>query len=351
MVEVDEHGTQVVHVPLAEHDKVIETFLADRLDESLDERHRIRRADRGLLDAQTSGFERLVESRGELGVIVMHYNVGTKVRLLHVPEKCFGLLLNPGLVRKIRGRRQEHAPRFHVQEHQYEQIADSLRREHALGEEVALPECGCMNLQEFVPGAEPALRAWIVAVRLQDVFHCVPGHGSNVEFPELAEDAGKSPSVLSGQLQDDGPDVGGRGAASALRRAPFSRSAILSDPAADRVGMDDRRQLVERASQLGSESRQPVALLRRDVHNPRQLAPQDLVLNLEVADVPGELLLCGAGNEEQQRSVNVAHGTVRWKSGADREMALFLHPAVPRKMVRRRNPSRPGDASQRSLCC
>src|SRR5436190_9697364 len=55
--------------------------------------------------------------------------------------------------------------------------------------------------------------------------------------------------------------------------------------------------------QLGGKPDQSVPLLNREGHHPRQLAPQDLVLDLEVRDLPSQLLLSGTGNDEQQRPV------------------------------------------------
>ena len=72
--------------------------------------------------------------------------------------------------------------------------------------------------------------------------------------------------------------------------------------------MNNRDQLVQHLGrQVASELDQAVAFLGRHRHPGGQLAPQDLVLNFEVTDVPGKLLLRGADEQQQQRTVDVPH--------------------------------------------
>ena len=57
-----------------------------------------------------------------------------------------------------------------------------------------------------------------------------------------------------------------------------------------------------------------------------QLAPQDFVLDLEVADLPRQLFLGCAGDQQQQGLKEVLHRgrlTERWKTG----VIYYLHPA------------------------
>ena len=89
--------------------------------------------------------------------------------------------------------------------------------------------------------------------------------------------------------------------------------------------MDYRDDLVQCTAELGGEADQPVLFLLGDRHPRRQLAPQDLVLNLEVTDLPGEFLLCRAGDNEQQRTVDVPHGSILRKLKHHKEMTSFSH--------------------------
>jgi hypothetical protein len=50
-----------------------------------------------------------------------------------------------------------------------------------------------------------------------------------------------------------------------------------------------------------------------------------LVLNLEVTDLPGKLLLRRAGDDKQQRSVNVPHGVNLRKLKHHKELTSFSH--------------------------
>jgi hypothetical protein len=89
--------------------------------------------------------------------------------------------------------------------------------------------------------------------------------------------------------------------------------------------MDDRDDLVQRPTELGGEPDEPILLLLGDRHSRRQLAPQDFVLNLEVTDLPSEFLLCRAGNDQQQRPVDVPHGVNLRKLKHHKKMASFSH--------------------------
>jgi len=71
--------------------------------------------------------------------------------------------------------------------------------------------------------------------------------------------------------------------------------------------VNDRHQFVDRRSELGSKLRQPVLLFLGYGDPGRQLTPQDFVLDLEVADLPGQLFLGRAGDQQQQGLKQVLH--------------------------------------------
>lgn len=71
--------------------------------------------------------------------------------------------------------------------------------------------------------------------------------------------------------------------------------------------MHNRHQFVDRRSKLGGELRQPVLLLLSHGHPGRQLAPQDFVLDLELAHLPGQFLLGRARDQQQQGLKQVLH--------------------------------------------
>ena len=107
----------------AKDDEVVQAFLLHGLDESLDEGHRVRRAVRRLLNSQVGVLQRLVEVLGELAVPVVHHDVRFQATSLDVLHESLGLLSNPDFARLERGRRDEHAAAFHVQEDEHEDVA------------------------------------------------------------------------------------------------------------------------------------------------------------------------------------------------------------------------------------
>jgi len=59
-----------------------------------------------------------------------------------------------------------------------------------------------------------------------------------------------------------------------------------------------------------------------------QLRPQNLVFDLEVADLRGQLFLGGSGDQQQQAVVQILHRDILPKSLISQEMTSFLHPAA-----------------------
>ena len=92
--------------------------------------------------------------------------------------------------------------------------------------------------------------------------------------------------------------------------------------------MHNRDQFAQRFAQPGSKPHQPAALLRGDRDSRRQLAPQDLVLNLQVRDLPGKLFLRGTGNQEEQLRVDVPHRGCRRKLLSSMGLTSFWHPGA-----------------------
>jgi hypothetical protein len=71
-----------------------------------------------------------------------------------------------------------------------------------------------VDLDELIPRAMSALRPGIVAVLLKDVLDRVPRDGADVQFSQLAEDAGVAPVIGLRELED-------QLAGCALIRPPF----------------------------------------------------------------------------------------------------------------------------------
>ena len=59
----------------------------------------------------------------------------------------------------------------------------------------------------------------------------------------------------------------------------------------------------------------------------RWSCPEDLVLDLQVLELPGQFSMGRTGNEKQERLVNVGHRTRVRKMMLSMVMAIFSHPA------------------------
>ena len=87
------------------------------------------------------------------------------------------------------------------------------------------------------------------------------------------------------------------------RISSFSdRVPIFLNPLQKRSGRDDARELMQGFPQLGAKPERPLPLLGRDRDPGRQLAPQKLVLNLHIADLPSQFVLPLTGDDQQQRA-------------------------------------------------
>ena len=238
MIVLDEFAAQVIHVPLAEHDKMVEAFLLDRLDEPLDEGHGVRRPDRRESNLDARFPERRVETGRKLAVPVVHQDLDAELFGLRLPAKRCGLLFHPSAVRVKRRWRDENSSAADVQENEHKQVSKPFGREDLLRKEAALPERGGVNLQELIPSPGPAPRPRVKTMLLQDVLDRVPRDGFDTELLQLAKDAGVAPTRFPGQFQDQFADGHGR-AAPARRRGPPASFSLFSDPTPQRVGMDN----------------------------------------------------------------------------------------------------------------
>lgn len=208
-------------------------------------------------------------------------------------------------------------------------ITEPLRRHDPLGDEIALPERSCMDLDEFVPGAVSSLRAGIVPVLLENVLDRVPGNGADVQLPQLAENTGVTPVVGLRQLEDQLADLLAGSTATDLATGAFRRLAVLTNPTAQRTRVDDRDKLVESAAQLRAQPDQPAPLGRLHEHARRQAATENLVLRLEVGHVASEFLLRRSSQNQQKRSLDVPHTQNPGNLASDLGLAPFLHTSRP----------------------
>ena len=173
-----------------------------------------------------------------------------------------------------------------------------------------MPQTGRMSADELVPGAATSRGARIEPIILEDVPDRAFGYRPNPQLPEFAHNPGIAPGIFFGQLDDQLADLLNSAPPSALRNwnplpsGPF----VLSNPAQKGTRCDNGDELIDGFAELGSESQQPLSLLGRISDTRWELAPQDFILNLQVADLPSQFLLGTAGNHEQKRAKYRGHG-------------------------------------------
>ena len=164
---------------------------------------------------------------------------------------------------------------------------------------------------------------------LEDVANRAFGNGTDPQFPELADNPGIAPGVFLGQPNYQSSNLFACATSSTFcsRDAFLSISLFLSNPPQKGAGRDDRHDLVKGLAELGSEFQQPLPYFGRDRNARRELATQDFVLNLQIADLSSQFFLVSTGNYEQQRAEDRDHRC--WRAEAQsifgpREGAILI---------------------------
>lgn len=303
----------------AEEDKVIEHLPADRAQEPLDKGLAVRRA-LGTADAfDVMPLQNSVEFVMELRVLVMlneaHFQAGASSLLRKGP--C--LLEDPDFFGMQSRRREDHSPSLNVQEHEEVGIPNPLPRKHLLSQEVSLPQGVSVPLEELIPGAASPLRTRLQPLGLEDVPDRRLADRVDAELLEFPDDSGIAPVVLFSHADDELADlfVGTPSSPASLGSLLF-----LSDPAQESSWGHDRHQLIKGLTELGAELHQTLPLVLGDRDPGGQLASEDFVLDFQVTDLPRQLFLRGAGDDEHQRAVDREHGR---KGLWLKETTSFLH--------------------------
>jgi hypothetical protein len=115
-------------------------------------------------------------------------------------------------------------------------------------------------------------------------------------------------SYALGKFEDQLADrLCGRPATS-LRGNKLVTPTPFPNAATQRARVDDSDNLAQCLAKFSGEANESDRFLFVDRYPRRQLAPQDLVVNLELADLTSEFLVRCARNNAQQRLVNISHG-------------------------------------------
>jgi hypothetical protein len=326
VIMIDRFSDQIIQVLFAEDIEVIQNLGLERLDDTLDIGYNVRGTNGGLLDLGACFREFRIEARRELTVPVMHQNLNTELGLLRESEHRRGLLLNPRIVRVVRAGRDVNSPRSDVNEYEDKYLANAQSGDDAFREEVALPECGGVNLDELVPRTHAPFGTWVESVFTQDVSNGASANNTDTQFLQLAQNACEAPSVFAGHFEDQTTDVN-PGSRPAFLPSIHRRSPALTNPATERVRMDDGDQLIQGFTQFGTKSNEPISFVRSQSDPRGQFVSQDPVLNLQVADMPGEIFVGRGRKNQQESSIDVAHRGNLIKCSRGNRLASFLHTA------------------------
>jgi hypothetical protein len=329
VVIVDRFAEQVIRVLFPEDVEVIQNLGFERLDDPLNVGYNVWGTDGGLLDLGTRVREFGVETRSELAVPIMHHDFNAQLGLPGEPKHGVGLLLGPGIVRVLRAGRDVDSPRFDVNKYEHKHLANSQASNDSLREKVAFPERGSMDLDELVPRTDAPFRTRVESVFPQDVANGASANNTDAQFLQLAQNASEAPAILAGHFQVQPPKID-PGSGPTFFPPCHRQSPALANPAAKRVGVNDRDELIHGLAQLRTKANQPVPFVRSERNSGRQLISQDSILDLQVADMPSQFFLGRSGKYQEKPSVDVTHRGNFIKCSRGNGLASFLHTARTR---------------------
>jgi hypothetical protein len=99
-----------VHVLVAEYDKMVQAFLLNRLNESLDVGNRIRRSNGGTMRLNLCLFEHFQKWFRVLAIVIVHHYYAWQLLVFSVLDERFGLLDHPRLVWLVSRRSEVNLP-------------------------------------------------------------------------------------------------------------------------------------------------------------------------------------------------------------------------------------------------
>ena len=178
-----------------------------------------------------------------LAIVIVHHYLARQLLCLGVLNEGLGLFDHPCFVRLVSGLRYEHSACFDVQKHKDKYISQSSLGYNFLGEEITLPHCFGMRLEELVPSSWAALWTCVISIPFEDCFDSVSGYRLDAQFSHLAENSGVAPAVVACQFQDQLFDLLFSSRSPRFVRFLFLGflGCLLSYPAADRRWVHDGR--------------------------------------------------------------------------------------------------------------
>ena len=186
MIVVPKFRAKNIHMFVAKDHEMVQAFLLNALNKSLDVGNCIWRSKSSSLRFDLCFGERCEKRFGVFAVVVMHKNLARYLDLLGMFDECFGLLDHPSFVRFVGRWCDEDTSSLHIQEDQNEDVSKTGFGDDLLGEKIALPHGFCMACQKLIPGSRSSIGAGLVTVTFEDFLDRVSGDGLDSKFSKLS---------------------------------------------------------------------------------------------------------------------------------------------------------------------
>ena len=311
VVELDILVDEMVDVPLAEQDEVVQALVLQRFDRALCVGVQIGRVAHEHDGLDRVGFEDVVERPLKLLIPVAQKMRDGKPLLFRDEAEIASLLSHP-FPRGVHGRgRDVHPAGADVNEQDGVELLQASVCESPHAEEIARPQGRCVHLEELVPASFASMRIGRHAGAFEDVRDSTAGE-FDAELFHLALDAGVAEPCFTRDADDDLADVLGSLRSADLGAASLVLARVLlrgTRPAGERPWADNRDDDPQNSPSQGlAEVEQSRAFLNCHGNTLGQLASQDAVLGFEELDLREELLFVAPDEEFQERIEEAWHG-------------------------------------------
>lgn len=180
----------VIKMAEAETEEVVQAFALQLADPCFREGVRIRCKHRRSEAANVGALEEPPERSRELAVAVVDEKPRRELLIRKPHQQVSSLLLDPPIVRVIRGRTEKHPARADVDEREAVRDPHAQRRDDALGEKVAGDERVHVEPDELLPGGLTSLSSARRRGRESLILQNSPNGGSSELQPQLGASCG-----------------------------------------------------------------------------------------------------------------------------------------------------------------
>jgi hypothetical protein len=325
---------QEVEMGFANRHKMVEALSLDGSDPAFRVCVHVGTSDGDALNFHVRFVEGGVERGAVLGIVVANHDRAVGHALLsEALDERLCLEVGP-LGRRVRGRgRDEHAARADMEPDEDEIVPPTGPGKHGLGEEIALPQRGGMDADEFGPSFLAAFATGIEAILAHHVDDELARDLVRSEHAQLAENARVAPAGAQGNVQNELAQIERLWGTSSCSLFPLR--LVAAQPTAESAVADDGDQMLERRANPFPILDQSVAFTRSERDSLGQFAAKNPVFFFEVLDMPGEFFIRGAGEKQKQRLKERTHG--RFQIRANGMKAPGLYTSMPEKSHARRH--------------